>query len=160
MSLVHTPPQPIRRWSKTLLDSTVRDLSGVSESYPDSAPNALLPYPVMAWFIFTFIMLVCTLRTTVAFVFLFLTLDLAFLFLALHVLLDMPVLQKAGGVFGACPTSCLRFTRCTDTSTRSPGRVYCLVLRTRQSPHQGKQLLLGACRPPPMGAPAEARLAN
>jgi len=55
---------------------------------------------LMAWFIFTFLMLVCTLRTTVAFVFLFFTLDLAFLFLALHVLLDMRALQQAGGVFG------------------------------------------------------------
>jgi len=63
----------------------------------------------MAWFIFTFLMLICTLRTTVAFVFLFLTLDLAFLFLALHVLLDSVTLQKVGGVFGGCPTSCQRF---------------------------------------------------
>jgi succinate-acetate transporter protein len=77
------------------------NVTGAYAAQPDKkmVENAIGFY-LMAWFIFTFIMLVCTLRTTVAFVFLFLTLDLAFLFLALHVLLDMPVLQKAGGVFG------------------------------------------------------------
>jgi len=77
------------------------NVTGAYATQPDKrmVENAIGFY-LMAWFIFTFIMLVCTLRTTVAFVFLFLTLDLAFLFLALHVLLDMPVLQKAGGAFG------------------------------------------------------------
>jgi len=74
---------------------------GAYADLPDTKmlDNAIGFY-LMAWFIFTFLMFVCTLRTTVAFMFLFLTLDLAFLFLALNALLGMPVLQKAGGVFG------------------------------------------------------------
>lgn len=43
------------------------------------------------WFIFTFILLMCTLRSTVAFFFLFATLDLAFL------LLGIGYLQHSGG---------------------------------------------------------------
>jgi succinate-acetate transporter protein len=60
------------------------------------------PYPVFAWFIFTFLMLVCTFRATLAFVILFFTLDMAFLFLALEKLLGSTSCQKAGGVFGGC----------------------------------------------------------
>jgi len=57
---------------------------------------------VFAWFIFTFLMLLCTLRATLAFVILFTTLDLAFLFLALEKLLLSTTCQKIGGVFGVC----------------------------------------------------------
>ncbi|KUI55800.1 Acetate permease A [Cytospora mali] len=59
------------------------------------------------WFIFTTILLLCTLRSTIMFFSLFFTLDLAFLFLACadYATTDgAPVaalgLQKAGGVFG------------------------------------------------------------
>merc|ERR1712098_794905 len=38
---------------------------------------------LMGWFIFTFILLICTLKSTVAFFFLFFTLDLAFLLLGI-----------------------------------------------------------------------------
>lgn len=38
---------------------------------------------LMGWFIFTFILLLCTLRSTVAFFFLFFTLDMAFLLLGI-----------------------------------------------------------------------------
>lgn len=60
---------------------------------------------VQGWFIFTTILLLCTLRSTVAFFFLFFTLDLAFLFLGLAYLYPagghpQPGLLKAGGVFG------------------------------------------------------------
>jgi len=55
---------------------------------------------LFAWFIFTFLMFVCTWRTNVAFMFLFFTLDLAFLFLALADTLGSPPMQKTGGVFG------------------------------------------------------------
>jgi len=61
--------------------------------------NALGFY-LFAWFIFTFLMLVCTLRTTVAFVFLFFTLDMAFLFLAISELLESSGCKKTGGWFG------------------------------------------------------------
>ena len=59
------------------------------------------------WFIFTTVLLVCTLRSSVAFFSLFFTLDLAFLFLACESFAaDMGNataalgLQKAGGFFG------------------------------------------------------------
>ncbi len=60
----------------------------------------------MGWFIFTTVLLLCTLRSTVAFFFLFFTLDLAFLFLGLgHLYADAKgnfnvPLVKAGGYFG------------------------------------------------------------
>lgn len=59
------------------------------------------------WFIFTTILLLCTLRSTVMFFLLFFTLDLAFLFLACSnyaadngAATSAKGLQKAGGVFG------------------------------------------------------------
>lgn len=62
----------------------------------------------MGWFIFTFLLLICTLRSTVAFFTLFFTLDLAFLFLGLAYLLHSggadaaphTGLLRAGGAFG------------------------------------------------------------
>jgi hypothetical protein len=68
--------------------------------------NNAFGYFFMGWFIFTTILLLCTLRSTVAFFFLFFTLDMAFLFLGLgHLYADdkgafnVP-LVKAGGYFG------------------------------------------------------------
>lgn len=61
---------------------------------------------LFGWFIFTFLLLIATLRSTVAFFFLFFTLDLAFLCLALgYIYCDAmgntnTKLIKAGGVFG------------------------------------------------------------
>lgn len=61
---------------------------------------------LMGWFIFTFLLLICTLRSTVAFFLLFFTLDLAFLFLGLAYLLHggsgaaHTGLLRAGGAFG------------------------------------------------------------
>ena len=53
------------------------------------------------WFIFTTVLLICTLRSTVAFFMLFFTLDLAFLCLGLSYLYaGNQKLLKAGGVFG------------------------------------------------------------
>lgn len=59
----------------------------------------------MGWFIFTFLLLICTLRSTVAFFTLFFTLDMAFLFLGLAYLLHSDGaphtgLLRAGGAFG------------------------------------------------------------
>jgi hypothetical protein len=60
----------------------------------------------MAWFIFTFLLLICTLRSTVAFFLLFFTLDLAFLMLGLAYLMHggtggpQVSLLRAGGAFG------------------------------------------------------------
>ena len=60
---------------------------------------------LMGWFIFTFLLLVCTLRSTLAFFSLFLTLDLAFLMLGIGYLAADAAgpntgCVKAGGVFG------------------------------------------------------------
>jgi succinate-acetate transporter protein len=60
---------------------------------------------LMGWFIFTFLLLICTLRSTVAFFFLFFTLDMAFLMLGIGYLQHdgngpQTGCIKAGGVFG------------------------------------------------------------
>ncbi|KAL8733512.1 MAG: hypothetical protein Q9181_003560 [Wetmoreana brouardii] len=61
---------------------------------------------LMGWFIFTTILLLCTLRSTIAFFFLFFTLDLAFLLLGIGYLHrdakgePNPPVIKAGGFFG------------------------------------------------------------
>jgi succinate-acetate transporter protein len=60
---------------------------------------------LMGWFIFTFLLLICTLRSTVMFFLLFFTLDLAFMFLGIGYLQHSggsPNIGciKAGGVFG------------------------------------------------------------
>jgi len=60
---------------------------------------------LMGWFIFTFILLLCTLKSTVAFFLLFFTLDLAFLFLGIAYLQPSGGLPqigclRAGGAFG------------------------------------------------------------
>ncbi|KAI1433493.1 hypothetical protein GGR50DRAFT_696021 [Xylaria sp. CBS 124048] len=71
----------------------------------DSA--SVLGFFLTGWFIFTFLLLLCTLRSTVMFCGLFFTLDLAFLFLATSEfaagngnMTASVALQKAGGVFG------------------------------------------------------------
>lgn len=57
------------------------------------------------WFIFTFILVLCTLRSTVAFFLLFFTLDMAFLLLGIAYLHRTPMgtpntsIEKAGGFF-------------------------------------------------------------
>ncbi|ELR03525.1 hypothetical protein VC83_03401 [Pseudogymnoascus destructans] len=73
--------------------------------------NHAIGFYLAGWFIFTSILLICTLRSTVAFFLLFFTLDLAFLFLTIgHLQLQdagvgKPKITqvgciKAGGVFG------------------------------------------------------------
>ncbi|KYK57565.1 GPR/FUN34 family protein [Drechmeria coniospora] len=69
--------------------------------------SSVLGFFLMGWFIFTTLLLLCTLRSTVTFFLLFLTLDLAFLFLACEQFAnDMGnkeaglALQKTGGLFG------------------------------------------------------------
>lgn len=68
--------------------------------------NNALGFYLMGWFIFTFLLLLCTMKSTVAFFLLFFTLDLAFLMLGIsHLVQDDSGrahlgLQKAGGVFG------------------------------------------------------------
>ena len=61
--------------------------------------------PSQGWFIFTTVLLICTVRSTVAFFSLFFTLDMTFLLLGIAYLqpvdnLPQPGCLKAGGVFG------------------------------------------------------------
>lgn len=71
-----------------------------------SPPYRKLTFLSQGWFIFTFIMWLMTLKSTVAFSFLFLTLWITFLLLALSYYLQVDgmtqnvKLQKAGGMFG------------------------------------------------------------
>jgi len=73
-------------------------------AHPNDFNNAF-GFFLIGWFIFTTILLLCTLRSTVAFFLLFFFLDLAFLFLAIGRLqskggnMNIPV-TKAGGYFG------------------------------------------------------------
>ncbi|KAK6860508.1 hypothetical protein PG995_004144 [Apiospora arundinis] len=69
--------------------------------------ESVIGFFLAGWFIFTTILLLCTLRSTVMFFLLFFTLDLAFLCLFCHYLAESngakdasKGLQKAGGVFG------------------------------------------------------------
>jgi uncharacterized protein len=68
--------------------------------------NNALGFFLIGWFIFTFLLLICTLRSTVAFFLLFFTLDIAFLCLSIGHLdanakgkVNLKA-QKAGGYFG------------------------------------------------------------
>ena len=79
------------------------------DAYADSPREeaSALGFFLMGWFIFTTILLLCTLRSTVMFFALFFTLDLAFLMLACADFARSngnngtgTGLQKAGGVFG------------------------------------------------------------
>lgn len=80
----------------------------LAESGPyEGAPANVLGFFLSGWFIFTTLILLCTLRSTVALFLLFLTLDLAFLFLACEQFaIDLGnkdaglALQKTGGMFG------------------------------------------------------------
>jgi len=73
----------------------------IVDSYSDAGDfNVALGFYLFGWFIFTTILLMCTLRSTVAFFMLFFTLDLAFLLLAIGNLLDNTPVVKGGGYFG------------------------------------------------------------
>lgn len=75
--------------------------------YTATAEANVLGFFLTGWFIFTFLLLLCTLRSTVMFFSLFFTLDLAFLFLACENYAKSmgktnaaDGLRTAGGVFG------------------------------------------------------------
>lgn len=79
------------------------------EAADNGAPIAFynsLSFFLWGWFIFTTILLICTLKSTVAFFALFFTLDMAFLFLACSYMYPNAAgepntgLTRAGGVFG------------------------------------------------------------
>ncbi|KAK9353363.1 GPR1/FUN34/yaaH family-domain-containing protein [Lipomyces doorenjongii] len=84
------------------------DAFGIVSAYGDdiNGLNNMLAFFLIAWFIFTFGLVLCTLRSTVAFFLLFFTLDLAFLLLGIGHLYPTDGgapnvgVTKAGGVFG------------------------------------------------------------
>jgi len=84
----------------------VKDATGAATGANVNDFNNAFGYFLAGWFIFTTLLLICTLRSTVAFFMLFFTLDMAFLFLSLGHLYassagaaDAPLI-KAGGYFG------------------------------------------------------------
>lgn len=73
----------------------------IAAAYSDAGNfNVAIAYYLFGWWIFTTILLICTIRSTVAFFLLFFTLDMAFLLLAIGELLKMTAVTKAGGYFG------------------------------------------------------------
>ncbi|KAK7914246.1 hypothetical protein PG985_011949 [Apiospora marii] len=91
-----------------LLTPGFASLSPYTEKGIDASQEpSVIGFFLAGWFIFTTILLLCTLRSTVMFFALFFTLDLAFLMLFCHYLATAngamaasKALQKAGGVFG------------------------------------------------------------
>lgn len=75
----------------------------VTASYGDNVQElkTALAFFLFGWFIFTFLMLIATLRHSVVFIFLFFVLDMAFLFLAISDYTGNAACGKAGGYFGA-----------------------------------------------------------
>jgi succinate-acetate transporter protein len=71
-------------------------------AYTDGTLSSALGFYLAGWFIFTTMLLVCTLRSTVAFFLLFFTLDLAFLLLMIGSFSaeQAEALTTAGGYFG------------------------------------------------------------
>ena len=82
-----------------------KDANGKATGAGVNDLNTVLGFFLMGWFIFTTILLLCTLRSTVAFFLLFFTLDFAFLMLGLGHLYSKngktnASMIKAGGGFG------------------------------------------------------------
>merc|ERR1712093_951457 len=80
-------------------------VSSIEAAGGESAVLNSLGFYLMGWFIFTFLLLICTLKSTVAFFFLFFVLDLAFLLLGIAYLRPVdgapsPGCTRAGGAFG------------------------------------------------------------
>jgi succinate-acetate transporter protein len=75
---------------------------GIVEAYGTNAQElqTAIAFYLFGWFIFTFLMLVATLRHSVCFIFLFFVLDMAFLFLAIAQYTGNTSCAKAGGYFG------------------------------------------------------------
>lgn len=77
------------------------DAFGIVAAYDDPKDLAsALGFYLIGWFIFTFLLLLCTIRSTVAFFALFFMLDLTFLLLACGEFTGHVGVAKAGGWFG------------------------------------------------------------
>lgn len=74
---------------------------GIAEAYSDPADlKNMVGFFLLGWFFFTFMMMLLTLRSTVAFFSLFFFLDITFLFLTIENLANSPVCGKVAGYFG------------------------------------------------------------
>jgi len=75
---------------------------GILDTYADSPHDleSALGFYLIGWFIFTFLLLLCTIRSTVAFFSLFFFLDITFLLLAAGYWSNHVGVTKAGGWFG------------------------------------------------------------
>jgi len=77
------------------------DAFGIISAYPNPHDlDSALGFYLIGWFIFTFLLVVCTIRSTVAFFSLFFFLDLTFLLLACGLFTAKEGVTKAGGWFG------------------------------------------------------------
>ena len=101
VTTINGNPLTIRVGSDTSFQILNAENPGVGQMFPDSAEQTA----DMGWFIFTTILLFCTLRSTVAFFLLFFFLDIAYLMLGIGYLVrtdGAPThnLIMAGGFFG------------------------------------------------------------
>lgn len=81
---------------------------GITAAYaeePEQLANAI-GFFLVGWGLFCFLMLMCTLKSTVIFVGLFLTLDIAFFLLAGYYFTGHAHLMKAGGIFCVISACC------------------------------------------------------
>jgi succinate-acetate transporter protein len=90
--------------------------------------HTAIGFYLFEWFIFTFLMLVCTLRNSVAFIFLFFTIDMVFLMLAIGEYTETPACLLEGGWL-----------------LWSPCRLCRLVLRSRADAQPRQRVLHPAC---------------
>lgn len=97
---------------------------GITAAYGDDTAqlnNALGLY-LLGWGIFTFVMLLLTLKSTLAFAMLFATLDTAFFVLAGFYFSGRPALQTAGGVL--CVVSAICGWVCAYAGVATPHTAY------------------------------------
>jgi succinate-acetate transporter protein len=79
----------------------VTDAFGVVSSYKTPSEfDAANGFYLIGWFIFTFLLLMCTVRSTISLFALYLFLDITYLLLAIGAFLNSASATKAGGVFG------------------------------------------------------------
>lgn len=97
---------------------------GIIAAYGDDVDqfNNAVGFYLIGWGIFTFLMLLCTLKSTFVFMSLFLTLDIAFFVLAAYYFNPRPGLLKAGGIFAVLSSFCGWF--CAFAGTATPQNSY------------------------------------
>ncbi|CUM66426.1 uncharacterized protein PRCAT00004090001 [Priceomyces carsonii] len=96
------------------------DNFGITAAYedePEQLANAT-GFFLVGWAIFTFLLLLCTLKSTVMFVALFLTLDLAFILLAAANMTGKTLITKAGGVMAVISACCGWYNAFAGVSTK------------------------------------------